>query len=667
MALNLGELLIQLGVDSKEADRAEKKVKRLRGEVDKSGRQIERSTGMMSRGFGKLSKSINPSTIAIGGATAAVAALGVAITKSIKAFAEAEVQQVTWQQLLRQTNHASGQTTESLERFSRALGRDTLASISGARKAATELLTFTNITGDAFERTLKSAQDLAASGFGTLEGNVIQLGKALQDPKTGLSALTRVGISFNDQQKETIKGLQEQNKLFEAQAVLLEAIEAQSGGAGAAQGATFAGTVDTLGEEFGLFAEELGKFIIEFTPLTGALNSAAAAIRIATGVLGSFTSDTPRQAAEATIATNPAKIAQLQASLEGISEPVRQTANALEDANKKLEDAANAYDTLMNQNPDGLFGKDFENEAARLEGLFNEAEQNQIRAETQSLAAGSVGIGLGSEVNKRQEINDEILRLQQEMVDARLVIMQEEQELEAGLLDTELENARAHQEQLTKDEAEQAKKRKKIKEDELKAEKERAAGQRQVLQGMASNIVALTQVASGESIEAFRIYQAAQMGEATIAGISATLHAFEEGSKWGGPVLGFAFAATAAAATGAMIASIAMQSPPGRQFGGAVQPNRMYQVNETGEPEMLSTGGRDYLLMGGRGGNVTAAKDMKGGMTNNFKVDIVVAGAVDSDTIEEIEMAVANGIEQGTSQLAQTMQMTYSLNRSGSL
>ena len=137
--------------------------------------------------------------------------------------------------------------------------------------------------------------------------------------------------------------------------------------------------------------------------------------------------------------------------------------------------------------------------------------------------------------------------------------------------------------------------------------------------------------------------------------------------KWGGPVLGFAFAATAAAATGAMIASIAMQSPPGRQFGGAVSPGRLYQVNETGEPEMLSTGGNDYLLMGGRGGNVTAAKDMKSGMTNNFKVDIVVAGAVDSDTIEEIEMAVANGIEQGTSQLAQTMQMTYSLNRSGSL
>ena len=153
-------------------------------------------------------------------------------------------------------------------------------------------------------------------------------------------------------------------------------------------------------------------------------------------------SDTPREAAEATIATNPAKIAQLQGLLEGISEPVRQTANALEDANKKLEDAANAYDTLMSSNPDGLFGKEFENEAARLEGLFNEAEQNQIRAETQAMMAGSVGIGLGSEVDKRQEINDEILRLQQEMVDARLVIMQEEQELEAGLLDTELENAR---------------------------------------------------------------------------------------------------------------------------------------------------------------------------------------------------------------------------------
>jgi lambda family phage tail tape measure protein len=47
----------------------------------------------------------------------------------------------------------------------------------------------------------------------------------------------------------------------------------------------------------------------------------------------------------------------------------------------------------------------------------------------------------------------------------------------------------------------------------------------------------------------------------------------------------------------------------GRAIGGPVSAGGIYQVNERDEPEVLSSGGRDYLLMGGKGGEVTPAKE----------------------------------------------------------
>jgi hypothetical protein len=45
---------------------------------------------------------------------------------------------------------------------------------------------------------------MAAAGFGTAESNATQLGKALQDPIKGITALNRAGITFTEDQKELI-------------------------------------------------------------------------------------------------------------------------------------------------------------------------------------------------------------------------------------------------------------------------------------------------------------------------------------------------------------------------------------------------------------------------------------------------------------------------------
>lgn len=98
------------------------------------------------------------------------------------------------------------------------------------------LLTFKSVaesakfTGDIFDRATVAAADLAAAGFGDIEGNAKQLGKALQDPLKGLTALTRSGVTFTQEEKKKIRSLVEANKLYEAQTLIMQAVENQVGG-----------------------------------------------------------------------------------------------------------------------------------------------------------------------------------------------------------------------------------------------------------------------------------------------------------------------------------------------------------------------------------------------------------------------------------------------------
>jgi hypothetical protein len=47
--------------------------------------------------------------------------------------------------------------------------------------------------GGNFDRATQAAIDMGAAGFGSAEQNAAQLGKALNDPITGLAALRRSG------------------------------------------------------------------------------------------------------------------------------------------------------------------------------------------------------------------------------------------------------------------------------------------------------------------------------------------------------------------------------------------------------------------------------------------------------------------------------------------
>jgi hypothetical protein len=88
----------------------------------------------------------------------------------------------------------------------------------------------------------------------------IQLGKALNDPVKGISALSRVGVTFTDQQKKTIGALVKGGKTAEAQKIILKELSSEFGGAAAAS--------STMGEKaavsFGNLKEQIGTALLPY-------------------------------------------------------------------------------------------------------------------------------------------------------------------------------------------------------------------------------------------------------------------------------------------------------------------------------------------------------------------------------------------------------------------
>jgi hypothetical protein len=130
----------------------------------------------------------------------------------------------------------AAQVTDRLVDLANATARATGMDQNSIKQAQATLLTFGEIgqsadqAGAEFDRATKAAIDLAAAGFGTVEGNATQLGKALNDPIKGLSSLSKSGVTFTDGQKDMIKSMVEAGDSAGAQRLVLEAIEQQVGG-----------------------------------------------------------------------------------------------------------------------------------------------------------------------------------------------------------------------------------------------------------------------------------------------------------------------------------------------------------------------------------------------------------------------------------------------------
>lgn len=149
------------------------------------------------------------------------------------------------------TGGVVGRSVEQMVRKAAELQKVSLFGDEQIIEAQSQLITFTNITEEQFDRATVAALDLSTRMGTDLKSSVIQLGKVLNEPASQLSALARSGIQFNDEQTRMIRKLSESGRLIEAQNIVLEEMERQFGGSAKAARETFGGALTGLGNAFG--------------------------------------------------------------------------------------------------------------------------------------------------------------------------------------------------------------------------------------------------------------------------------------------------------------------------------------------------------------------------------------------------------------------------------
>lgn len=192
-------------------------------------------------------------------ATAAVGAMAAALFKLAAVTAEQERVEKRLEAVYRTTGGTVGLSTTALEDYATALGRATVVGDEAILKIESILLTFRKVSGDTFKGATELVFDMAEVMETDAKSAALQLGKALNDPIKGISALTRVGVSFTEAQKAQIKQLTESNDVMGAQQVILGELRSEFGGAAKAAGQTFGGQVAILKNNFVDLAQEIGK------------------------------------------------------------------------------------------------------------------------------------------------------------------------------------------------------------------------------------------------------------------------------------------------------------------------------------------------------------------------------------------------------------------------
>lgn len=235
---------------------AAKSIKGELGDIGKTAQESQGLVGKVTSGLAGIGKAAIVGGIGL--ATAGVTALSGALTWCVSDAMASQEAAAQLNAVLESTGGAAGMTFDELNDMAGALQDVTRFEDETIMAGQSMLLTFKNIGGDVFPRATEALLDMSQAMGQDPKTAAIQLGKALNDPILGITALTRVGIQFTDAQKDAIKAMVEAGDVAGAQGIILAELESQFGGSAVAAGQTFAGQLDRLRNKFGDVRETIG-------------------------------------------------------------------------------------------------------------------------------------------------------------------------------------------------------------------------------------------------------------------------------------------------------------------------------------------------------------------------------------------------------------------------
>lgn len=172
------------------------------------------------------------------------ASLSAGISQAIGRLQEAERVTNRLNAVLRATGREGQMTVDSVRRFADEMQLATGTAADEVVAAAARLATFETITGDAFEKAIRTAIDLSEVYGGTLATNIEAVARALEDPIQGMAMLQRQGFKLTEEQKRLVQQMVAVGDVAGWQKIIFDQL---SGSAGAAE-AAYGGLRRALGE-----------------------------------------------------------------------------------------------------------------------------------------------------------------------------------------------------------------------------------------------------------------------------------------------------------------------------------------------------------------------------------------------------------------------------------
>lgn len=181
--------------------------------------------------------------------------------------------------VLKATGNAAGFTADQLKKQASELQSITTFGDESIISMQAVLATFKDIKGDNFKAAEAAILDMSQVLGQDLQSSAIQVGKALNNPTKGISALSRVGVSFTEQQKEQVKAMQAAGDMAGAQAIILQELQSEFGGAAEAAAKAGGGPLKQFHNVMGDLFEAIGGLILPAIDtfagrLTGVLGTA---------------------------------------------------------------------------------------------------------------------------------------------------------------------------------------------------------------------------------------------------------------------------------------------------------------------------------------------------------------------------------------------------------
>jgi len=217
--------------------------------------KASKDLGKVDKGLGRLAKSAAGVAVGFFGVQGLINGFRSVVEKTKQqALVEAQLNAV-----LKSTAGVAGLTSKELLKMASALQKQSRFGDEAIIKAQALMLTFTKVGKDVFPDAIETVLNMGEAMGQDLQQSVIQVGKALNDPIQGISALSRVGVQLSEEQEQSIRDFMAVNDVASAQKIILGELETQFGGVAKAASKTLGGALDNMSMSVGDAQEALGE------------------------------------------------------------------------------------------------------------------------------------------------------------------------------------------------------------------------------------------------------------------------------------------------------------------------------------------------------------------------------------------------------------------------